>query len=198
MRTIIIVSWLVLLFLAMGCIFWRNEWIYSLPTPIPEKYKVVNTGGTISLPSGLEFNNSKPIFLHFFNPDCPCSRFNVPHFRSLVQQYGSKVNFVIIPMSQSAVSIEEIQSRFKLDIPVLIDPQIAASCGVYSTPQAAIIDVNHTLNFRGNYNRSRYCSDPRTEYAKIALEALLNNEHKIVFDPIALRAYGCQIPLCKI
>jgi hypothetical protein len=53
------------------------------------------------------------------------------------------------------------------------DGATAQSFGVYSTPQAVILDLAHTLRFRGNYNNSRYCDDQETEYARIAFETLL-------------------------
>src|SRR5262249_46492721 len=45
-----------------------------------------------------------------------------------------------------------------------------AEAGVYSTPQAVLLDAKSHIVFRGNYNVSRYCTDPRTEFVRIALE----------------------------
>jgi hypothetical protein len=53
------------------------------------------------------------------------------------------------------------------------------------------------LYYRGNYNKSRYCTDKKTEYARMALDALLNNNANIGFDQLAIKAYGCQLPKCK-
>jgi thiol-disulfide isomerase/thioredoxin len=177
-------------------LFWRNEWIYSLPTPVPANYKAVEPGTTIDVAPLLPFKTHRPVFLHFFNPDCPCSRFNIPHFKSLVKQYGDQVLFAIVPVTNKKFTTADIQHLFKMDIPVVFDSTLAATCGVYSTPQAAIIDTNQQLYYRGNYNKSRYCANPKTEYARQALDQLFHNNAAILFDQFALKAYGCQLPKC--
>ena len=118
------------------------------------------------------------------------------HFKSLVKEYGNEVDFQIIVMSNKDYTAKGIQDRFDLQIPVLFDTAIASSCGVYSTPQAVIINTDHKLYYRGNYNRSRYCSDKKTEYARTALDALLHNRQAVSFDQFALKSYGCQLPKC--
>ena len=74
------------------------------------------------------------------------------------------------------------------------DGRIATACGVYSTPQAAILDGTGRLFFRGNYNVSRYCLAPGSEFARIALESLLAGKPAPVFPEIAMVAYGCELP----
>jgi len=196
MRKFLVTIWLVLLFSVIGVLFWYNEWVYHLPTPIPENYKPVDQGKLIKLSGISEADHSKPLFLHFFNPDCPCSRFNIANFKSLVKRYGQQVNFVIVVMNNKLYTAKAIQDKFDLDLPVLFDSSIAASCGVYSTPQAVLLDADHKLYYRGNYNSSRYCTDEKTSYAKIAIAGLLHDHQKIIFNQLALRAYGCQLPNC--
>jgi hypothetical protein len=196
MKKGIAILWLTVLFIAIGVLFWRNDWMYNLPTPVPVDYKMVNAGMAITLPASVKENDKKPLFLHFFNPICPCSRFNMTHFKSLVKEYGKDVNFKIVVLSNESYTVKEIQEKFGIDVPVLFDSTLAVSCGVYSTPQAVIIDTNQQLYYRGNYNRSRFCSDKKTEYARIALDAFLHSHTTAVFDQYALKAYGCQLPKC--
>ncbi|MEO7523863.1 MAG: hypothetical protein ABIT58_07195, partial [Ferruginibacter sp.] len=92
-------SFLLLLFCCIGLLFWYNEWKYSLPTPVPERYVAVTLNQKINLPGKLITTNKLPLFLHFFNPDCPCSRFNIPHFKSLVNEYKDKVSFAVVVMT---------------------------------------------------------------------------------------------------
>jgi len=194
-RKLLVAGWLLVIATAISGIFWYNDWRYSLPTPIPQNYQPVKTGGEIKISWALNRDSAKPLFLHFFNPDCPCSKFNVNHFKSLVKEYQGRVNFAIVVMSSQPCSIKDIQQRFETSIPVYADSAIAAACGVIATPQAAIIDARHRLWYRGNYNRSRYCTDKKTEYAKAALDALLQHEN-IIYEPLAVTAYGCQLPKC--
>jgi hypothetical protein len=196
MRKTIAIICILLTFSGMAALFWRNEWIYSLPTPVPAGYKPVDTGAVIDI-GGKVKSGKRPVFLHFFNPDCPCSRFNITHFKSLVKQYGGEVDFGIVVMTNKNYTVQEIQDKFDLPIPVSFDTTIAVACGVYSTPQAVILTASHKLCYRGNYNRSRYCTDKNSNYAQIALEALLKKNSRVIFDRFALTAYGCRLPDCN-
>lgn len=201
MRKKLAIGWLAVLIAAISLIFWRYELKYQLPTPVPANYHAVGLGTPLSLPASaasLLPAGHQPLFLHFFNPDCPCSRFNMPQFSALVRQYGAQVRFAIVVMSSTRFTAAELQTRFDLPypVPVLNDSAVAAACGVYSTPQAVIIDKDRRLFYRGNYNRSRYCTDERTGYARLALSGLLSNNYPQAFDPLALKAYGCQLPTC--
>jgi hypothetical protein len=197
MRKVAVLAGLFLLFAAISLMFWYSEFVYSLPTPVPDNYKQVAKGRLIRIP-GLEIDSSKPVFLHFFNPGCPCSRFNIPQFRSLIKKYGDKVNFAVVVMTdEDEYTGKEIQDRFNAEIPVLFDTSLASTCGVYSTPQAVILDTHGQLYYRGNYNKTRYCTDPNTNYANIALDSLLNQRQYPHFNQFALKAYGCTLPECK-
>ncbi len=196
LRKAALMTWLGFLFVIIVSLFWYNAWLYDLPTPVPAGYKPISTGSVISLPANLKTGNNKPLFLHFFNPDCPCSRFNIAQFKLLVKQYGAQVNFVIVPIVKKPYTAGQIQEKFQLDLPVLFDTTLAATCGVYSTPQAVIIGAGNILHYRGNYNRSRYCADEKTNYARIAIENLLTNKTTTAFNQFALTAYGCGLPNC--
>ncbi len=196
MKRFFVAVWLLLIFSGIIYIFWYTDWRYSLPTPVPKQYHVINTGQYIDLGNKLAIAPNKPVFIHFFNPTCPCSRFNVPMFISLAKKYGDKVSFAVVVLSKSKYSVKDIQDKFGLDIPVAFDSSLAAACGVYSTPQAVLLNADHQLYYRGNYNKTRYCTDPRTNYAQMAIDMLLNKVTHPVFDRYALRAYGCQLPVC--
>ena len=189
--------WLLSLFSAVISLFWYNDWIYQLPTPVPDNYTSVPIGRTISFHGLSDYEKDKPVFIHFFNPDCPCSRFNVKHFQSLVRRYGQDVNFVVVVMSKKDYSVRDIQDRFGITLPVLFDSKLAESCGVYSTPQAVILNTDSQLYYRGNYNRSRYCTDEKTSFAKIALTDLLSSKSGTLLDPLNAKAYGCSLPYCQ-
>src|SRR6267154_396080 len=89
-------------FLAILALFWYQEMKYLLPTPIPKDYRVVLPDEVIKFDSSLiSYHYSKPKLLHFFNPDCPCSRFNLTHFRSLVNNYGQSVDFFVVVESRA-------------------------------------------------------------------------------------------------
>ncbi|QSB25227.1 thioredoxin fold domain-containing protein [Flavobacterium sp. CLA17] len=195
-KKILLGLWFSLLLFAILVLFWQNEFKYSLPTPIPKNYHDVAVGSQIDLGKCWTTNN-KPVFIHFFNPDCPCSRFNVPHVSGLIKKYGDRINFKIVVLNQQKnFTIEEIQKKFDAAIPVYFDSAMASKCGVFSTPQAVIIDPSHHLYYRGNYNKTRYCTNADSNYAQMAIDSLLKQIQSPSFDALALRAYGCSLPKC--
>jgi hypothetical protein len=192
----ITIAWLLVIFGGIAYIFWYTDWKYSLPTPVPKQYHPVGAGTSIELNGKLAVAGDKPVFIHFFNPDCPCSRFNIPFFKALARKYGDRVSFAVVVLNNKEYTATEVQKKFDLDIPVSFDSTIAADCGVYSTPQAVLLDATRHLYFRGNYNKSRYCTDSRSNYAQMAIDSLFGNVSRPLFAAYALKAYGCILPAC--
>ena len=198
MRKLLLACWLLLIFGGICSLFWYNEWRYTLPTPVPQNYSAVKIGDKVHIDDKINSATGKPLFIHFFNPDCPCSRFNVPHFKSLVKKYGEQFTFAVVVINKNKIySADEIREKYDLDLPILTDTTIAAACGVYSTPQAVIIETNKQLYYRGNYNKSRYCTDKSSDYAEMAINSLLSKTDKPIFNQYALVPYGCQVGYCK-
>jgi hypothetical protein len=191
MRYALSIFALVLCFGGIGAIFWYQELQYSLPTPVPANYQAIPVGQAISAATSLP---DGPLFLHFYNPDCPCSRFNANHLKSLIRTYQDSVQlFIVVP---SANAKKKAIREFGKDQQYIVDDglKIASSYGVYATPQAVLVDREGKLFYRGNYNKSRYCTAKASNYAELALVALLNNQRPPVFDFYATQAYGCELP----
>jgi hypothetical protein len=191
--------------LAFGCfvsimaVFWYQEWKYLMPTPVPANYVPVKTKEIIHLDTLAALDFTKPVFLHFFSPDCPCSKYNIAHIQQLVKKYGQVVHFYAILFADDKENYTHsmFEEVYHLQIPVIMAKgnQIAANCGVYSTPQAVILEKNNCLFYRGNYNKSRYCSDKNSNFAEIALQKLLAGETAPDFGEIATKSYGCELPI---
>ncbi len=48
------------------------------------------------------------------------------------------------------------------------------------------------IQYKGNYNVNRFCTNNKTYFSQIAIQNLLNNE-KINIIPQSQVAYGCQL-----
>ncbi len=105
---------------------------------------------------------------------------------------------VVVLMNAAKDTPTAVRKRFAIGVPVIYAPELAKRCGVYSTPQAVILAKGNKLYYRGNYNLTRYCTDPKTEFAKQALDNLLNHVEQTEFQPLATRAYGCSLPECTL
>lgn len=192
MRTLALFAILLVCVSGIGALFWHQEYKYSLPTRVPAGYKAITAGEHVSMEAA-GLHEKGPLFLHFYNPDCPCSRFNASHIKSLIRTYGSSVKLMIVVPSTS--DLKKANREFGENQEYVIDAQqkIAKACGVYATPQAVIIDSRNNLFYRGNYNASRYCTTKATNFAELSLLALLNNQPAPVFSLLATQAYGCEL-----
>ena len=181
---------------AIVLIFWYQEMQYLLPTPVPKNYRVILPNEVIEYDSALiPRHYAKPKLLHFFNPDCPCSRFNLTHFRTLQKTYTQQVEFFVVVTSQEkAADAKKLLTENDVTIIVDADERLAKACGVYSTPQAALIQTSNLLYYRGNYNRSRYCTDERSNFVQMAMDSLLNQKKPPNFSELATQSYGCSLP----
>lgn len=176
-------------------IFWEQEYKYTLPTPVPSNFVNVNIGDQVTLPS-LDLDESNT-YIHFYNYDCPCSRFNIKEFQSMVRRYSDKVKFVAVLQTSEddPNKVEHFKNKYDLGIKVIDDPKgkIASALGVYSTPQAVIVK-NNKVFYKGNYNKARFCLSKNTKFAEKALEALINNQTLPIFPILAEIPYGCELP----
>jgi hypothetical protein len=190
-RMAVAVAFVALCTLCVGCVFWKQEMQYRLPAPVPENYEPINVGSQVNLPAALK--KSSAWFLHFYSPDCPCSRFNVQHLRQLIGTYSDSVAIaVVVASNEDAVRARKVFGE-RVSIVTDKDGAIARSCGVYSTPQAAIVDGTGKLFYRGNYNISRYCTSRASNFAELSLLALLNKQLPPQFGLLATESYGCSL-----
>ncbi|MGB3616870.1 MAG: hypothetical protein WBA12_02030 [Catalinimonas sp.] len=171
--------------------FWREDLRYSQPTPAPADYVPVNTGDRPAL--NVATPGDRPTLLHFFSPDCPCSRFNLDHFESLLRRYRERVHVVAVLPKGYDGRAAGYAADWRIPVRVDTDGALAKACGVYSTPQAVLLDDQSAIFYRGNYNRSRYCTQPRTAYVQNALHLMLDDKEATpaeVSEALG-RPYGC-------
>ena len=194
MKRVAAIVVLVGIFCAIVGIFWYQGIQYLLPTPVPKNYQVVLPDDVVRYDTALIAQQyARPKLLHFFNPDCPCSRFNIKHFQFLEKKYSGKIDFFVVVIGEH--KIRSARRLIGSDIKIVVDSgeKLAKACGVYSTPQAALIQNTNKLFYRGNYNRSRYCTDENSNYVQMALDSLMDMKGPPRFSELATRAYGCSI-----
>jgi hypothetical protein len=186
---------------AIGWVFWQQDLQYSRPTPRPAGWHRLTVGTAIALPRAIDdlraSRRGAPILLHFFNPTCPCSRFNVEHVRGLEARFRREVIVVAVLTEGDPAAMRAAYGLLPLGLPSYVDAdhRLADAVGVYSTPQAAVLDGAGRLFYQGNYNLTRYCVNRDTEFARLALEAVVAGLPAPRFAPVASTAYGCPLPL---
>lgn len=181
-------------------IFWWEEMRFLLPTPKPKNFLDKKLGAKVNFkalftPKYHTNTHKKATLLHFFSAKCPCSRFNATHIKELLEKFDKNIHFVAIIEAQHEKEAQQALNHCGLDMDFVVDTlgKIADSCGVYSTPQAVILDKNNQLYFKGNYNISRYCADESTQFVRLALQTLLQQKTIPSFPINAFQAYGCEL-----
>jgi len=202
-RYIVVILCCFLMLTTAVAAMWYQDAQYAAPTPRPAGLCQRPISSRLSLPTEV-FQNSgtdhRPLLLHFFNPDCPCSRFNLDHIRLLVRAYGARVRFVAILQGDDEAYLQRAFRETGLKIPCVADVrgEIARKCGVYSTPQAVVLTGDGRLYYRGNYNLARYCADPGTEFARLAIVSVLAGNPTYVAPSVASVSYGCALPASHV
>jgi len=172
-------------------IFWQEHARFQVPTQVPEQHQFVPVGNQPEL-GQWEISTEKNLtLLHFYNPDCPCSRFNRDHLEDLISRYQAEVQFIVVVQDEE----KALPDAFRHAQPVYdAEGKIADLCGVYSTPQAIILDQEGEIIYRGNYNRARYCSTRDTWFTEMVIKAKLAGQPVPVLSDLAYQAYGCNLP----
>jgi hypothetical protein len=181
--------------LALG-VFWYQDWRYSLPTPRPTTLRQPVVGEVVEFTPFASVSATQPTLLHFFNPACPCSQFNLDHVRELIAEFDGRIRFVaVLEATEHTTALEQF-ARLNLKCAAVVDAEgaIARQAGIYSTPQGVVLDERGRLYYRGNYNRGRYCTSPETEFVRLSLENCLARQPAPEFPPEATVALGCELP----
>jgi AhpC/TSA family len=185
-----------LLFGVIGYAFWDQELKYALPTPKPIAFRDVKVGEKVDLRNYVKASPGN-VMLHFYNPDCPCSRFNMKDFEEMAMNFGREIQFFVVVQSDDDDAAEKFKQKYEMDIPVILDKdgQISDLCGIYSTPQAVLLNKDSEIFFKGNYNKTRFCTRKETKFAEMAAQYLLKGEPLPMHILYAQsEPYGCTLP----
>ncbi|HEY0742163.1 MAG TPA: hypothetical protein VGD40_11905 [Chryseosolibacter sp.] len=171
--------------------FWQQGMKYSLRTPVANGYCEALPSEEVQL-SPL-FENNLSYFLPSHNTACQCPQFNARHIKSLVGNYWGSLPFISV-VSELA-SLKRAKIEFGHDLHYLHDKRhsVAKARGLYSAPQAAIVTSEQKPFYRSNCNRARYCTSRASNFAEVALSALLNEQPAPAFGLSASEAYGCEL-----
>ncbi|QCK14207.1 TlpA family protein disulfide reductase [Mangrovivirga cuniculi] len=184
--------WLTFSLTVIAIIFYRQEYRFLLPTPKPIDLKMVEQGDSVKLDLAGTGNR---VYFHFYNSECPCSRFNIKEFKRIVRKNEDSVKFIAVIEEEQSNKLQEFKKKYDLGIETIIDKdgKIANELGVYSTPQAVIVE-NGRVFYKGNYNKARFCTSKNTRFAELAVEAMLTNKKPPHFPELAYISYGCELP----
>ncbi len=186
--------------LAIGAALWWADWRFSRPTPRPAtlvQSDRVADGVLAELRAAAGASLPwRPLVVHTFNATCPCSRFNREHVLELVREFGDRTEQLELVELEADRAIEPVHVDDDVELRALSenDGRIARALGVYSTPQAIVIEPDGHVYYRGNYNLARFCARADSAYARQALAALVSGAPCPPMPESARRSYGCELP----
>lgn len=136
-------------------------------------------------------NQPAATVVHFYNPGCPCNKFNERHVRDLIAQYGRQgVRFIVMVSADLATDQEQAlqQARQVFNDPAVIDVQLAKEIRPPSSPAVAILDAQDQLAYFGPYSIGATCSVQNGAYVETTLDKLF---HGIPTRQLNTLAVGC-------
>lgn len=95
----------------------------------------------------------RPVYFHFYDPDCRYSNINISHLESVFDQYFGIADVYIVIRGELDTTEFREKHQLSKEINFLIDQQgsLTEQMGVSSIPRALLFDQQHHLYFEGNY-----------------------------------------------
>lgn len=144
-------------------------------------------------------NNLKPISLvHFWNPDCPCSRFNEIHVKKIMSDYADKnIQFTIVVSGND----NEIREQRKLLAQKIFTHKAVKDIrsdwpmnkGPASSPAVGVIDSDGELVYFGPYSLGARCAPDQGQFVEKILNRL-DREKRLRKKQLNTLAVGCFCP----
>jgi len=136
--------------------------------------------------------------IHFWNPDCPCSRFNEVHVKKIMSDYTAKnVVFTIVVSGKSAEQRKErallARQVFNLAAVKDIRSDWPLKKGPPSSPAVAIMNKQGKLVYFGPYSLGARCSPDKGQFVEKVLDRL-SDEKLAQKKQLNTLAVGCFCP----
>ena len=145
-------------------------------------------------------NSDSATVLFVLSPECPLCLDYAYTFRTLAEEYQAKgIRFIGVFPGEffSALQIRKYCSRFRLEFPMVLDPEYALTraLGANTTPEALLLDENGRMVYQGGIDNWAYevgqkRLEPTEHYLRDALAAFEAGQK----PPVArTRPVGCLI-----
>lgn len=116
--------------------------------------------------------------VHFWDPDCPCSRFNERHVNSIVATFrGRGVRFLVVARNGGTLTGAALQARaqaaFGRDVRLVAAAPRSVAELTPSSPATAILDAHGQLAYFGPYSSGALCTAGTGAFVEKVLDQLL-------------------------
>jgi len=136
--------------------------------------------------------------VHFWNPDCPCSRFNQPHVQQIISDYGrNNVRFTVVVggATEKIRQQHQVEARkiFNFEAVIDIRSDWPMESGPPSSPAVGVMNSSGELVYFGPYSLGARCSPEKGKFVEKVIEQLKNNNQSVKKQLNTL-AVGCFCP----
>lgn len=129
-----------------------------------------------------------PVALHFWDPDCPCTRFNTPHVRDLMAAYAEKgMRFVVLTPTAA------LQTRAREEFGPQVEIRVAGPLDPLSSPAAVLLDGQGQLAYFGPYSTGANCTTGNGDYVELVLNELDAGNNPRQINTLAVGCF-CRWP----
>lgn len=130
---------------------------------------------------------------NFWDPDCPCSRFNESHVNDIITTYMSQgIRFVLVPRYgdiRPKAELEQLaRERFGLQLEIIYDYEQTFRQAVPSSPAVVVMDAQGQLAYFGPYSVGSFCGPSGGAFVEKTLDSLLQGINPGRMNTIA---FGC-------
>jgi hypothetical protein len=145
-------------------------------------------------------NNLKAIkVVHFWDPDCPCSRFNEVHVKKIIADYkGQNVEFTVVVRGQT----QEVRTERKLQAQQVFNDVAVKEVisdwpvdkGPPSSPAVGVMNNDGELVYFGPYSLGARCTQDKGQFVEKVLDGLSTKKTSINKKQLNTLAVGCFCP----
>ena len=137
--------------------------------------------------------------VHFWNPDCPCNRFNESHVKKIITDYAEKnVQFTIVVSGQSA---KVRNQRYEQAKEIFSHPSVKEirndwpmQKGPPSSPAVGVLNSDGELIYFGPYSLGARCAPDKAKFVETVLDGLYKNKARANKKQLNTLAVGCFCP----
>ena len=137
--------------------------------------------------------------IHFWNPDCPCNRFNEVHVKKIISDYADKnVKFTVVVGGSSKEERHQRQVLAKQVFNHIAVKEIRSDWPMHkgppSSPAVGVINGQGELVYFGPYSLGARCAPDKGQFVESVLDGLHARKKSSDKKQLNTLAVGCFCP----
>jgi hypothetical protein len=175
----LVISWL----LIMAFAFWWFELRWYQQVDFQYSDALFDSSQMLDEQIAGNSDQSAAIVVHYYDPKCPCTRFNNEHVLELITTYQAKgVHFMVkVPDEAAKRSAQGVFGDVEVQV-------ISASSAPSASPAALVVDAQGLPVYVGPYSPGAVCTSKSGDFVGLALDDMLSGKD---FKQTVNLANGC-------